>query len=86
MEVKKYTKEAIKKWVEEHDWLLFATDSSSDAQQEGYLTPAGNIVTVVYDAEGSLINVLMPVPMPMFQQDKPIAVPRPNLPKGFQRP
>jgi len=86
MEVKKYTKEAIKKWAEEHGWLLFAKDSSSDAQQEGYLTPAGHIVTLVYDTEGFLINVLMPVPMPMFKQDTPIAVPRPNLPKGFQRP
>ncbi|MBU1067505.1 hypothetical protein KKE60_06935 [Patescibacteria group bacterium] len=68
----KLKKDDFETWWKESRWLLIGEGKNNEGfDQDSFLTPTGAIVFIVYDADGNLRNVAMPMPPPM---------PRPSMP------
>jgi len=62
----KITKTTFLAWVEENDWLKVGTGKNPEGfDQDTFLTPAGQVLFAIYDTEGNVRNVAVPMAAPM---------------------
>jgi len=62
----KLKKDDFEIWWKESRWLLIGQGKNNEGfDQDSFLTPSGAIVFIVYDRDGNLRNVAMPMAPPM---------------------
>ena len=68
----KVTKKDFEVWRKDNDWLLTGEGKNNEGfLQVSFMTPAGKVVFVIYDAEDNLRNFAYPMALPM-----------PSMPQG----
>jgi len=76
MQINQLKKEDFVAWATGNNWMPFGTSKTPEGyQQESYITPAGNIVFIIYDNDDLLKNVALPMP--------PMSMPQSSMPRGF---
>lgn len=67
------TKKDFEVWRKKERWLLIGEGKNNEGfPQVSFLTPAGKVIFVIYDAEDNLRNVAFPMaaPMPSMTQGR----------------
>ena len=61
----KLIRQDFETWSKKSDWLLVGQGKNSEGfDQDSFLTPSGAVVFIIYDRDGNVRNVAMPMPMP----------------------
>ena len=62
----KLKKEDFETWRKESCWLLTGQGKNNEGlDQDNFLTPAGQLLFIIYDRDGNVSNVGMPMKVPM---------------------
>lgn len=68
----KLTKVAFETWRKESCWLLTGQGKNNEGlDQDNFLTPAGQLLYIIYDRDGNVRNVAMPMTVPMQMPSMP---------------
>ena len=68
----KLKKKDFETWRKESCWLRTGQGKNSEGlDQDNFLTPAGQVLFIIYDRDGNVRNVAMPVTVPMQMPSMP---------------